>query len=118
MSKDSHIDAYVANAHEFSRPILRHLRALVHQACPRVQETMKWRMPSFEYEGIICGIAAFKQHCTFGFWKHELIKELRIGQAKARAEGILDGLGKIRSLEELPSDRTLRALDQGGCPAQ
>jgi hypothetical protein len=31
-------------------------------------------MPSFEYKGLLCGFAAFKQHCTFGFWKQSLLE--------------------------------------------
>jgi len=71
--RDPRIDAYIDSAAEFARPILRHLRELVHEACPEATETLKWGMPSFEYQGLLCGLAAFKSHCVFGFWKHELL---------------------------------------------
>src|SRR6185436_4687918 len=71
--KDKRIDAYIARAPEFARPILEHLRATVHAACPDVQENLKWGMPAFEYHGLLCSMAAFKQHTTFGFWKGKLI---------------------------------------------
>src|SRR4029077_19817563 len=71
--KDPRVDAYFAKAAPFARPILRHVRKLVHQGCPEVEETMKWSMPHFEYLGIMLGMAAFKEHCSIGFWKGDLI---------------------------------------------
>ncbi len=56
----------------FAQPILAHLRKTIHVARPDVVETTKWGMPSFTYHGILCGLAAFKQHCTFGFWQQEM----------------------------------------------
>jgi hypothetical protein len=45
----------------------------VHDTCPDVQETLKCSAPSFEYKGLLCGMAAFKAHATFGFWKHPVV---------------------------------------------
>src|SRR5688500_4106112 len=66
--KDPRIDAYIANSAAFAQPILKHLRRIVHAGCPDAEETMKWRMPHFDYKGMLCHMAAFKQHCAFGFW--------------------------------------------------
>src|SRR5438552_2812096 len=67
--RDPRIDAYIARAAPFAQPILKHLRTLVHAACPDVSETIKWGFPHFVYAGsIICSTAAFKGHCAFGFW--------------------------------------------------
>ena len=71
---DKRIDAYIEKSADFAQPTLKHLRDLIHKACPDVKETLKWSMPSFEYEGILCGFAAFKQHVTFGFWKQSLME--------------------------------------------
>ena len=60
--RDSRVDAYIAHAAEFAKPILTKIRAIVHKACPEVQETMKWSFPHFEYKGILCSMAAFKNH--------------------------------------------------------
>ena len=65
---DPRVDEYIAKSAEFAQPILAHLRAVIHAACPEVKETIKWSMPSFDYHGIICGFAAFKQHCALNFW--------------------------------------------------
>lgn len=103
-STDPRVDAYIAKSADFARPILEHLRALVHKACPDVQETMKWSFPHFDYKGIVCSMAAFKHHCSFGFWKASLMRD---------PDGILTTgngmghLGKITSLKDLPSDRIL-----------
>lgn len=98
--KDPRVDAYIKKAQPFARPILKHLRKLVHRACPDVEETIKWRMPFFERKGIVCFMAAFKQHAAFGFWKGELL----FGK---EAEGAMGHFGRITSLKELPSDKEI-----------
>ncbi len=82
--RDPRVDAYIAQSAPFAQPILERLRTLVHQACPGVEETLKWSMPSFQYAGgIVCMMAAFKQHVAFGFWKHALV--MGAGRALDRA---------------------------------
>ena len=102
MPTDPRIDAYIERAAPFARPILVHVRALVHQACPGVEETIKWGMPTFMYAGsILCGMAAFKQHASFGFWKHALV----VGEGEPH-DG-MGSFGKLTSVDDLPSKRTL-----------
>src|SRR5262245_65523056 len=72
-TRDPRIDAYIAKSGDFAKPILIYIRDIVHEACPGVEETLKWNSPSFEYQGLLCGMAAFKQHAIFGFWKHPLV---------------------------------------------
>ncbi len=105
-TNDPRVDAYIAKAAEFARPILEHLRALVHKACPDVQETMKWSFPHFDYKGIVCSMASFKHHCAFGFWKASLMKDRHKILSSDEAMG---HLGKITSLNDLPSDRVMIA---------
>jgi uncharacterized protein YdeI (YjbR/CyaY-like superfamily) len=102
--KNPAVDAYIAKSADFARPILKRLRALMHKACPKVEETMKWGVPHFEYKGVIAGMAAFKQHTAFGFWKRRLMKDPAGFFSKGES-----GMGgrKIRSLDELPSDTVL-----------
>ena len=101
--KDKRIDAYIARKPEFARPILKHLRAVVHAACPGVQENLKWGMPAFEYHGLLCSMAAFQQHTTFGFWKGKLIVDAN-GQDLESAMG---QFGRITSVKDLPAKRVL-----------
>ncbi len=101
--QDKRIDAYIARAPEFARPILNHLRAVVHETCPDVQETLKWSMPAFEYHGLLCSMATFKQHATFGFWKGKLI----VGADGADLETAMGQFGRITSVKKLPSKRVL-----------
>lgn len=103
---DKRIDAYIARSADFAKPILTHIRALVHQACPNVEETVKWGFPHFDYKGMFCSMASFKSHCAFGFWKAALMKN-KILMANAKAETAMGHLGKIQSLADLPPDKTL-----------
>lgn len=104
MARDPRIDAYIERAAPFAQPILVRVRELVHEACPGVEESIKWGMPSFSHAGgILCGMAAFKQHASFGFWKHAMV----VGEGVPR-----DGMGsygKMASLKDLPPKRTLLA---------
>lgn len=105
MPKDKRIDAYIDKSADFAKPILKHLRKLVHETCPGVTETLKWSMPSLEYKGLLCGFASFKEHCTFGFWKHSLLESSGILERTA-----MGSLGRITSLKDLPSDAKLKKL--------
>jgi uncharacterized protein YdeI (YjbR/CyaY-like superfamily) len=98
--KDARVDAYIAKSADFARPILSHFRDLVHEACPNVEETVKWGAPHFDYEGVLCGMAAFKQHCNIILWKASLV----LGEPGNQAGGPLRDITK---LSDLPSDRTL-----------
>jgi uncharacterized protein YdeI (YjbR/CyaY-like superfamily) len=104
--KDPRIDAYIAKAAPFAKPILKHLRALVHKGCPEVEETMKWSFPNFDYKGIMCSMAAFKAHCSFGFWKADLILKLENRSSSSDGDG-MGQFGRITSLADLPKDEIL-----------
>jgi uncharacterized protein YdeI (YjbR/CyaY-like superfamily) len=106
---DPRVDAYIAKSAPFSQPILEHIREVVHQACPEVEETLKWGMPSFEYKGLMCGVAAFKKHCTFGFWKSSLLNDPH-GVLKDQEQAAMGSFGKMTSMKDLPSDKILKAL--------
>lgn len=102
--KDKRIDAYIAKAKPFAQPILKHLRELVHKAAPQIEENIKWGMPSFEYKGNVCGMASFKEHVAFGFWKAAIMKDAEklVGDNKGMGH-----LGKVKKLSDLPSDKKI-----------
>jgi uncharacterized protein YdeI (YjbR/CyaY-like superfamily) len=97
---DPRVDAYIAKSAEFAKPILTYIRELVHEASPLPGETIKWGFPFFDYKGPVCQTAAFKNHCSFGFWKQTLLNDpqgvLRIGDGNAGS------FGAITSIADLP----------------
>ena len=101
--KDPRVDAYIAKAQPFAQPLLKQLRAAVRAACPPVEETIKWGMPSFEYQGPMCGMAAFNEYVTFGFWKHSLLT----GRLPTKESNAMSYYGKLRSVADLPPRATL-----------
>lgn len=103
--RDSRIDAYIDNAAPFARPILTHLRKVVHAGCPDVEETIKWGSPHFDYKGVMCGMSAFKEHCAFGFWKGSLLKGLGSKSTEAMGQ-----FGRIRTVDDLPDEKALVRL--------
>jgi uncharacterized protein YdeI (YjbR/CyaY-like superfamily) len=107
--KDVRVGAYIEKSAPFARPILKHIRKLVHQACPEVEETIKWGMPFFEYKGILCFMASFKAHCAFGVWHgKQLVKDRP--ELVAKNEKGMGQLGRILSTKDLPPDKVIIAL--------
>jgi len=107
MPKDPRIDAYIASKGDFAKPILTHLRDLIHARHPEIEESIKWSMPAFMYKGRpLANMAAFKAHAAFGFWNRQ---ELATGQ-----EGDAMGqFGRIASRDTMPDDAILLdALDK------
>jgi uncharacterized protein YdeI (YjbR/CyaY-like superfamily) len=94
---DPRVDAYIERSEDFARPILTHLREVVHEACPEVEEAIKWGFPNFLYRGMMCSMASFKRHCAFGFWKESLV----LGERARSAEG-MGQFGRLESLADLP----------------
>ncbi len=100
--KDPRVDAYIARAGEFARPILTRIRELVHAACPAATETIKWSSPFFEHHGILLATPAFKRHCALIFWKSKLLfSDLPVKENPTK------GLRRLFSVAELPSDKIL-----------
>ena len=115
---DPRVDAYIAKSAAFAKPILRHIRQLVHAACPDVEETIKWNMPGFLHRGLMLGMAGFKAHCAVSFWKAQLIFNPDSASAEAMGQ-----LGRITSPADLPGDEILlgyirkaAALNDAGIP--
>ena len=107
--KEKAIDVYISKSAGFAKPILNHIRELVHKTCPKVEEKMKWSFPHFDYKGeMMCSMAAFKQHMAFGFWKATLMKDPLLVE-NAKSEVAMGHLGRITSVKDLPSDKKMIA---------
>lgn len=98
------VDEYIEKAQPFARPILKHVRELMHTGCPDLTETIKWGMPHFEYHGVIASMAAFKEHAVFGFWKQDLIPGMNQYVKEKEAMG---SWGRITSLDGIPPDKDI-----------
>jgi uncharacterized protein YdeI (YjbR/CyaY-like superfamily) len=98
MARDKRVDEKIAKAPAFARPILEHLRALVHDTLPGVEEAIKWGMPHFVWKGKnVAGMQAFKAHCGF------------VIHGDGRQGDALGQFGKLASLADLPPDAALKA---------
>jgi uncharacterized protein YdeI (YjbR/CyaY-like superfamily) len=102
-TRDPRVDAYIAKAPPFARPILTRFRKAVHAGCPDVTETLKWSVPHFDYKGVLGGMAAFKEHCRVGFWKESLLKPA----PKEKSSG---PMVRVASLADMPGERTLTKM--------
>ena len=103
---DPFVDTYVEKSKDFAKPILNHIRALVHEACPDVVETKKWSFPHFDYKGMMCSMAAFNEHCAFGFWKQSLIDDAAFPAEKTA----MGSFGRLTKISDLPDDKMMKKL--------
>jgi uncharacterized protein YdeI (YjbR/CyaY-like superfamily) len=101
------VDEYISKAKDFSKPILEHLRKVIHDACPDVEEKMRWSFPTFDHKGIMLSMASFKEHCSFSFWKEPIMNDPE-GLFKGDRGG-MGSLGKITRKSDLPSVKVLKA---------
>jgi len=95
--RDPRVDAYIAKAPDYAKPILSHIRNVMHSAIPDVEESWKWSAPAFDYKGLIGIMAAFKNYCGLNLWKASLI--LPKGAKGVDSAG---NFGKIETLGDLP----------------
>jgi hypothetical protein len=101
--RDPRVTRYIEKCAPFARPILKHLRKVIHDAGPGLEETIKWGMPTFLYRGkIVCGIAGFKAHCALWFWKGRTV----VGVKPKKGMG---SFGRITSMKDLPSSARIKA---------
>ncbi|MBN8808172.1 MAG: YdeI/OmpD-associated family protein [Sphingomonas sp.] len=104
MPRDARVDAYIAGKAAFARPILIHLRDLVHATVPAIEEAIKWSMPAFLYRGRpVANMAAFKQHAGFGFWNRQAMPTGQEGEGMGQ-------FGRLTSLADLPADAVIAAM--------
>ena len=109
MKTDKRVDAYIAGQPDFARPILAHLRDMLHEACPECEETMKWSRPSFLYKGkILAGFSAFKAHAAFGYWNDSMLSQ------EEKNRSAMGQFGRLTSLADLPPRATLVELTDHG----
>jgi len=104
--KDPRIDVYIEKSQDFAKPILIHIRKLVHQACPDVEEKIKWGFPHFDYKGMMCSMASFKNHCSFGFWKAAIMADPYKLMSQV-GETAMGSFGKLVSISDLPDEAIL-----------
>jgi len=99
---DKRVDAYIAKAPAFAKPILTAIRGAVHAGCPDCEETLKWGHPTFMHHGILCGMIAFKGSALLHFWKGAL---LEVDGRRAN-----DVFVKVSDAKALPPKQTIVAF--------
>jgi uncharacterized protein YdeI (YjbR/CyaY-like superfamily) len=109
MNQNPEIDAYIDAAKPFAKPILNHIRDIIHRVCPEVQEKVKWGFPHFEYRNeMMCSMASFSKHCAFGFWKARLMNDPK--HLLNHEKIAMGDMGKIASFADLPDEEDLMVL--------
>jgi uncharacterized protein YdeI (YjbR/CyaY-like superfamily) len=111
-ARDARVDAYIAAAAPFARPLLEHVRSAMHAALPELTEDIKWSHPFFLLDGKpFASTAAFKAHCSLGFWRGgKPIAEAAALAATNPKDKAMGQFGRLESLADLPSAAALRQV--------
>ena len=106
--RDPRVDDYIAAAGPFARAPMQLVREAMHAALPDVTESIKWSHPFYLLDGRpFANMAAFKAHCSLGFWKGgRPVAEAAAGE-RDKAMG---QFGRIESLADPPKAAALRKL--------
>lgn len=103
-SAESRVDSYIEGRASFAQPILRRIRELVRRHAPEAEEAIKWSSPAWTYHGkLLCSMAAFKEHATFGFWHGEAV-------TGGKGEGAMGSFGRLMSISDLPDEEAVAAM--------
>lgn len=106
--RDPRVTRYIEKCAPFARPILKHLRKVIHDGGAGIEETIKWGMPTFVYQRkIVCGIAGFKAHCALWFWKGRTV----VGVKPKKGMG---NFGRITNVNDLPSVARIKGYVKNG----
>jgi uncharacterized protein YdeI (YjbR/CyaY-like superfamily) len=103
------VDEYIAKSADFAKPILEHLRQIIHDTCPDTEEEIKWGTPHYSYKGDhLVMLAGFKNHCSFSIYKAEFLKDKEIIES-VKAGKKFGYMDKIKDLSDLPTKKVLVA---------
>ena len=101
------VDEYIAKSQDFAKPILEHLRQIIHDTCPNVEEDIKWGTPHYGYKGDhLLMLGAFKNHCSFSFYKAEFMTDKEIAES-VKAGKKFGYMDKVKTLSDLPTKKVL-----------
>ncbi len=69
MNASELIDQRIAELGDWRGEMIVHLRNVIHEVSPDIQEDWKWGSPIFVYNGMICSLGSFSNHIKIHFFK-------------------------------------------------
>ena len=103
------VDAYLENLEPERRATLTKLRSLIQEAAPNAVETMKYRMPTYEYDGGVLVAFASQKHYMSLYMDTELVE---VHRQELAALNVGKSCIRFRRLEQLPLDTVRTILDE------
>jgi uncharacterized protein YdhG (YjbR/CyaY superfamily) len=94
--KTKEVDAYLSALEPDRRAALEELRELVFETAPDVMETMRYRMPTYELDDVLCSFASQKHYMSLYMdvdlvAKHKkALRHLDVGKSCIRFKPIED----------------------------
>ncbi len=69
------ISGQISGLGDWRGELLAHLRRLILDAAPGINEEWKWDTPVWSQNGLLCSAAVFKNHVKLNFFKGASIKD-------------------------------------------
>jgi hypothetical protein len=69
------IAKYIAGHADWRGSMLARLRKIIQEAAPELEEDVKWGVPVWSHQGLVCSIAAFKEHVKVNFFQGAGLKD-------------------------------------------
>ena len=100
-SKPPDVETYINNSVKEARPTLREIRKIIKSTIPQVEEGISYGVPFYKYHGQLVGLAAYKNHISFGFGSGVLQDEQR-KMLEQRGYAIFKGTMQIKFDQKVP----------------
>ena len=106
------MEAILTFIHQHSQEqgrIMHQLRQLILESAPHIEESLKWKIPFYSYQGLLCYLNPQADGVCLGFCKGALL---------SNNEGLLQGSGKevrllhIRSPHQIPVPQIRQLLQE------
>ncbi len=79
-------DAFFDSLEDAVAPLARELRSIIRRALPHTSESIKWGMPVYEQDGVICAIRPSSDYVALQFYSS--------GSKLSDPDGLLEGTGR------------------------
>ena len=108
MYKAKTVDDYIKGAPEEARHIMRELRETIKKAVPDIEEKIRWGIPFYSINGMICGFSAMNGYVNFGYvnyWEPDIKRELEAAGYATKKKIV-----QIRFDQKVPKDIIARLV--------
>lgn len=112
MSVKDKIEKYISESEEDKKEIMIYIRSIILKNFPQITENWKWRVPNFEYKGLLSWHAAFKEFVSLNFYKGAAINDIYDRFDKTGIEEKNNRIIKIKKIDEVKEQEIIYYFEE------